>query len=91
MDSLFQNSDIFFFKIQQQLFYLLTISDENPEKNVFVNKDYYDEIIKKNYLAIKDVSPNNYNNNGYDNSIQNKNYKGYNSGYDGLNQPDRDR
>ncbi|OUM63872.1 hypothetical protein PIROE2DRAFT_20617 [Piromyces sp. E2] len=99
MDSLFQNSDIFFFKIQQQLFYLLTISDDNPEKNVFVNKDYYDEIIKKNYLAIKDVSPNNNNdnnnnnnnNNGYDNSIQDKNYNSYKNKYDNLSQPDRNR
>ncbi|ORX87038.1 ankyrin [Anaeromyces robustus] len=62
MDSLIQYSDLFFFKIQQKLFFLLTVSDDNPEKNVFVSKEFYDEIIKKNYLEVKDKYITNYDN-----------------------------
>jgi len=85
MDSIFQYSDIFFFKIQQRLFYLLTISDDNPNKNVFVSKEYYDEVIKKNYLVIKDVYYDKYED--YDskssNTSQSKNYS-YRNNYNTL-------
>jgi len=74
MDYLFQYNDIFFFKIQQKLFYFLTVADDNSDKNVFINKDFYDEIIKNHYLDIKTPYPNN---NDYDNKNGNSNYNSY--------------
>jgi len=54
MESIFEDNDIFFFKVQQKLFYFLTAFDDKSEKNVFINKDFYDEIVKKNYLEIQE-------------------------------------
>eukprot|EP00833_Pecoramyces_ruminatium_P006729 jgi/Orpsp1_1/1180761/evm.model.c7180000074572.1 len=75
MDYLFQYNDIFFFKIQQKLFYFLTVSDDNSDKNIFINKDFYDEIIKNNYLEIKGPYPNNDMN--CDNKIGGSNYNSF--------------
>jgi len=91
MEYLFEYNDIFFFKVQQKLFYFLTVSDENSEKNVFINKDFYDEIIKKNYLEIKDPQVNTCYN-VFDNRNGNSGYNSYGKGIeDSMNKPDKNR
>ncbi|ORX59998.1 hypothetical protein BCR36DRAFT_394454 [Piromyces finnis] len=72
-------SDVKFFKVQQQLFYLLTVSDDNPEKNVFINKEFYEEMLKKNYFVDTDCYGNNTFNYYYNFKLieENRNYHKY--------------